>query len=383
MQTSKLPITGLIILGVLALFLVQNSSPTLTVTFFGITSIALPLGIWLLIPFLAGIVSSWFVALLLPRGDRPSRHSQASGTMESARHPQPSSRQLRDDAIDDPDLDEDDVAVEAQESPGKTSASETPITPERRWTSSAQRRPSVRNDVPPSGSGDVESEVWDEEDWPEEEEWPDDTEENPSGVAVGQAVGNYEVHKEPVSAYRQGTLYSYSYSKSALEEVSEPETSKSETSKSETSAPETSAPETSKTSISKANISEANISEANISDSEPSAPEISEVNISEPLSVDSQQQDSASNVDQAEGLDPSVKEETEEDDIMSPSDSTPPFEEEDEPDETLEGEFLDESDELKSEQKPSSFLGSKLFNFKDKDPQEDDWSDPPTPPKDW
>ncbi|TAN95965.1 MAG: hypothetical protein EYR95_12755 [Phormidium sp. SL48-SHIP] len=68
---------------------------------------------------------------------------------------------------------------------------------------------------------------------------------------------------------------------------------------------------------------------------------------------------------------------------MSPSDWTPPSEEEDEPDETLEGEFLDESDELKSEQKSSSFLGSKLFNFKDKDPQEDDWSDPPTPPKDW
>ncbi|OAB57339.1 hypothetical protein AY600_14085 [Phormidium willei BDU 130791] len=373
MRTSKLPITGLIILGVLALFLVQNSSPSLSITFFGVTSIALPLGIWLLIPFLAGVMSAGFVALLLPRGDRSSRHLQASGTMESARNPQPSSRQLREDAIDDPDLDEDDVAVEAQESPGKTSASDTPITPERRWTSSAPRRPEGRYDVPPSGSEDVESEVWDEEDWPEEEEWPDDTEENPSGVAAGQAVGNYEVHKEPVSAYRQGTLYSYSYSKSALEEVSEPETSQSETSQSETSARETSARETSKT----------NISEANISDSEPSAPEISEVNISEPSSVDSQPQDSASNVDQIEGLDPSVKEETGEDDIISPSDSTPPFEEEDEPDETLEGEFLDDFNESKSEQKPSSFLRSKLFNFKDKDPQDDDWSDPPTPPKDW
>ncbi|TAN81658.1 MAG: hypothetical protein EYR95_18845, partial [Phormidium sp. SL48-SHIP] len=275
MRTSKLPITGLIILGVLALFLVQNSSPSLSITFFGVTSIALPLGIWLLIPFLAGVMSAGFVALLLPRGDRSSRHSQASGTMESARTRQPSSRQLRDDAIDDPDLDEDDVAVEAQESPGKTSASDTPMTPERRWTSSAQRRPSVRHDVPSSGSGDVESEVWDEEDWPEEEDWPDDTEENPSGVAAGQAVGNYEVHKEPVSAYRQGTLYSYSYSKSALEEVSERETSAPETSEREPSETNISDSEPSDSEPSETNISDSEPSETNISDSEPS-----EVNIS-------------------------------------------------------------------------------------------------------
>jgi hypothetical protein len=349
MRTSKLPITGLIILGVLALFLVQNSSPSLSITFFGVTSIALPLGIWLLIPFLAGVMSAGFVALLLPRGDRPSRHSQASGTMKSARNRQQPSRQLREDAIDAPNSDESDGETEAQESPGKTSAPEYLVTPERRWASSAPRRPSGRNDVPPSGLGDVESEVWDEEDWPEED-WPDETEENPSGVAVGQAVGNYEVHKEPVSAYRQGTLYSYSYSKSSLEEVSDSEISEPEVSKPDPSEPDF------------------------------SEPDPSQVNISAPPSVDSQQQDSPSNPDEAEGVDPSVKEQTEEDDRMATSELTTPFEDNYDSDETLEGELLDDLD---PEQNSSGFLRSKLFNFKDKDSKEDDWSDPPTPPKDW
>ncbi|MFP4653392.1 MAG: hypothetical protein ACLFM4_13315 [Phormidium sp.] len=347
MQTSKLPITGLIILGVLALFLVQNSSPTLSITFFGVTSIALPLGIWLMLPFLAGVMSAGFVALLLPRGDRPSRQSRASGTVESTRNRQRPSRQLRDDESDDPDFDESDVEVEDQVSPGKTSAPD-----ERRRASSAagQRRPPQLEEM--------ESEVWDEEDWPEDEEWPDEAEENPSGVTVDQAVGNYEVHKEPVSAYRQGTLYSYSYSKSALEKVSEPKTSE----------PETSEPETSELETSEVNISE---------------PETSEVNISEPSSLDSQQQNSPSNPDQVEGLDPSVQEKAEGEDIMATSDLITPSEDDHESEETLEGEFLDDSDDVEPEEKPSNFLRSKLFNFKDNKPKEDDWSEPPTPPKDW
>lgn len=321
MQTSKLPITGLIILGVLALFLVQNSSPTLTVTFFGITSIALPLGIWLLIPFLAGIVSSWFVALLLPK----SRPANTSRTMESVRDPQRSPRQVRDNDVDGNDLEESGFEPEAERSPGKTLASD-----EKRWASSAaaQRRTSRRNDVPPSRLEEAESEVWDDEDW------SDETEVNPSGVAVG----DYEVHKEPVSAYRQGTLYSYSYSKSALEEVAEPE-----------------------------------ISEPNISEGE----------ISELQSMPSHGQDSPLNSDPVEGLDPSDEGRNEEEDVIATSELTTTSEDDYEPNETLEAEFLDDSDDLESAQKSSGFLRSKFFNFKDKAPKEDDWTDPPIPPKDW
>ncbi|MGM0455240.1 MAG: hypothetical protein ACQERW_03615 [Cyanobacteriota bacterium] len=371
MQMSKLPITGLIILGVLALFLVQNSSPMLTVTFLGITSIALPLGIWLLIPFLAGIVSSGFVALLLPRGDRTSGPASTSGTMKSARTPQPSPRRLRDDAFDETDLDETGFEPGAEESPGKTLAPD-----EKRRTSSAaaQRRPSRRNDVSPSRVGESESEVWDDEDWPDDEEWSDDAEGNPSGVAVG----HYEVHKEPVSAYRQGTLYSYSYSKSALEEVSEPETSESETSELE---------------VSESEISESNISESEISEPKTSESNISELEVSEPQSVESQRQDSPPNADRVEGLNPSDEESHEGKGVIGTSESRTGSETTDEPDEILEGEFLDEledheledheSDPKESQTQKSGFFRSKLFGFQDKAPREDDWSDPPPPPKDW
>lgn len=341
MRTSKLPITGLIVLGVLALFLVQNSSPTLSITFFGITSIALPLGIWLLIPFLAGVISAWFVALLLPRGDR--NRTQASRTMESAGDSQPSPRRRREHDMDEIDLDEKGFEPEAESSPGKTVPSD-----EKRWASSEgqRRRPSPRHDSSASDLGESEAEVWDDADWPDDEKWSDEAEVNPSGVAVG----NYEVHKEPVSAYRQGTVYSYSYSKSTLRDSSEPDSAEGETSERETIEAER-------------DISEADIPEAQL--------------------LDSEEENSPLTPDLVEGSDPLNEDSDEEEAAITAPELMTAAEEEDEPEETLDGEFLEDSEAEESEQKSSGFFQSKLFNVQQKSPQKDDWIDPPTPPKDW
>lgn len=329
MRTSKLPITGLIILGVLALFLVQNSSPTLSITFFGITSIALPLGIWLLIPFLAGVISAGFVALLLPRGDR--NPTQASRTMESAGDSQPSPRRRRDHDLDEIALDEKGFEPEAEPSPGKTVPSD-----EKRWASSEgqQRRPWTRHDSSDSELGESEAEVWDDADWPDDEEESNEAEVNPSGVAVG----NYEVHKEPVSAYRQGTVYSYSYSKSALRDISSEDNAEKET----------------------------------------ADPDIPEAQL-----LDSEEENSPSIPDPVEVSDPLDEDSDEEEAVITASESMTAAEDNEEPEETLEGEFLEESEDKESEQKLAGFFKSKFFNVPEKSPQKDEWVDPPTPPQDW
>ncbi|TVR12849.1 MAG: hypothetical protein EA395_05050 [Phormidium sp. GEM2.Bin31] len=313
MGKSKLPIVGLIILGILALFLVQNSSPTLSVTFLGIVSMSLPLGVWLLAPFLAGLVSAGIIAVILPRRHRPQRQPApaASGASRTTPNEPRGNRETSTAAAEPSWVDEG-----LEDTPGKTRVSRG--SGRREQPNSASEEPVDR-----SQAAEPEQEVWDEEDWPEEEEWTE--EDNSAGVMVG----NYEVQKKPVSAYREGTLYSYSYSQSELTEKSE------------------------------ADIVDASDSEQLELAAEPEVSEISQ------------------EVPESEARP------NEEETIPEVAEVLPVAEVEPEAEETIEAEFLDESDESETPEDSKRFLGSKLFNFKTKSSQADDWTAPPTPPKDW
>ena len=184
MGRSKLPIAGLVILGVLALFLLQNNSPTLSVTFLGIVSIPLPLGVLLLAPFLAGLISAGMIALILPRRHRPQRQTAYS----ASRAPQPRGYDTPSNSQSSTGAGEGNWVDEGlEETPGKTKAS---------WEGGkpATANPASDDPLRTVEAEDAPEEVWDEEDWPEEdwpeEDWPE--EENSAEVPVG----NYEVSKK-------------------------------------------------------------------------------------------------------------------------------------------------------------------------------------------
>lgn len=312
MGKSKLPIAGLIILGVLALFLVQNSSPTLSVTFLGIVSMSLPLGVWLLAPFLAGLVSAGTIAVILPRRHRPQRQPTpaTSGPRPTPNKPR-ETRETSTTVVDPNWVDEG-----LEDMPGKTRVSRE---------GGRRERPNSVSEEPlaESQTAEPDQEVWDEEDWPEEEESPEEE------TAADAMVGNYEVLKKPVSAYREGTLYSYSYSQSELTKKSEADIADSSDSEQLELAPE---------------------------------PEVSGI------------QEEMPEVEQRPN---------EEETVTEVPEVVPVVEVEPETDEVIEAEFLDGSDESDPPSDPKGFFGSKLFNVKRKSSQADDWTEPPSAPKDW
>lgn len=62
---SKLPIAiVLVIFGGLTLFVIQNSSVSLQLVFLGMPTLALPLGVWILLAVVAGAMTNWAIALL-------------------------------------------------------------------------------------------------------------------------------------------------------------------------------------------------------------------------------------------------------------------------------------------------------------------------------
>ncbi len=323
MGKSKLPIVGLIILGILALFLVQNSSPPLSVTFLGIVSIPLPLGVWLLIPFLAGVLSAGIIALILPRLHRPQRQSSppTSGAPRATpREPRPN-RESSTSAVEPSWVDEG-----LEETPGKTNVSGDRVRTERTNSTSDESRAEFQ-------VGEPEQEVWDEEDW-NDEDWPE--EEN----SVGVRVGEYEIQKKPVSAYREGTLYSYSYSESALTE------------KSNDTVDDT------------------------IDETIEESPDSGELD-SEPEPQVAETQDEVPKLPESEERAEAEETAIEASEVMAVSEVEP------ETEETIEAEFLDDSEESETSQNAKGLFGSKLFNFKAKASQSDDWMEPPTAPKDW
>ncbi|MCC5896892.1 MAG: hypothetical protein JJU32_03105 [Phormidium sp. BM_Day4_Bin.17] len=274
---------------------------------------SLPLGVWLLAPFLAGLVSAGVIAIILPRRHRsqrqpaPARSGPSRTTVNEPRGNPETSPPVADPNWVDEGL---------EDRPGKTRVPRESGRPER--PNSASEEPLTR-----SQTGEPEQEVWDEEDWPEEDQWP---EEEKSAEVM---VGDYEVPKKPISAYREGTLYSYSYSQSALTEKSEADMVDSPDSEELELAPKPQVSETPE---------EAQQSEERL-DEEETIPEASEV--------------------------------------------LPLSEQEPEAEETIEGEFLDDSDESEDAQPSQSFFGSKLFNLRRKSSETDDWTEPSNPPKDW
>ncbi|MDC0833045.1 hypothetical protein AY599_26825 [Leptolyngbya valderiana BDU 20041] len=196
-RKSKLSVFWLLAIALAAVFVVQNGAPVVALRWFGLRSLALPLGVWVVLAVLAGIFTAMLFAWLFrssrsphgriessPASDfPPDTHQRRSFT------PQPSRNWV--------DLEPDDSGDERFQTP--TVAYE-PV------SSSPSRPAFVRLEA--EDEPDDEEEVWDDEDWEAENaDYPEEENVTP------QSDRAYEVQQRPVESYRQGTMYSYSYEK--------------------------------------------------------------------------------------------------------------------------------------------------------------------------
>ncbi|MGL5195894.1 MAG: hypothetical protein ACRC8Y_20100 [Chroococcales cyanobacterium] len=176
----------LVVLGGLTIFALQNTSPSLSLVFLGMRSIALPLSVWILAAIALGVLTAWAIAILFglyhywdtrdPRPRRPQR------TLEPIAPPPPSGNRP------EPHLSRNNATVIQDDVPN-------------RFTGTGE--PSDR--IPVSNSRELEEENWIDED--------EDFIDEPNAQSFPESVEgyNYEVHREPVAESWVGSSYSYSY----------------------------------------------------------------------------------------------------------------------------------------------------------------------------
>lgn len=208
--TSRFPVTVLVVLAVVTLFVVQNLSPSLAVTFLGFRSLALPVGVWVAGAFVVGWLVAWIIWLMLGRIARspakPGKDAKPRNWVDEELDPTPPPRRER--------------RSKRQVAPAPEPTYEEPRYPQAeddRTVEYAEYAEYSEYEAYEEPTYD-DREVWDEEDWPEGEDAAS-VRETPSTGFV-----SYEVEQKPVPSYRQGSLYSYSYEKSQTPEpeVSEP-----------------------------------------------------------------------------------------------------------------------------------------------------------------
>ena len=186
----------LVSVAVLVIFIQQNLSLVLPLTFLGTKTIALPLCLWILLALAAGGLTSGLIFMLLvPSSVQKSSvrdRLQQSNTGRSS--DDFSARDVKNDRYNrdkyrDPDPE-----------PARTTANATS-----------------------SGDWEEDEENWvdgdrgkqGDRDWEDEENWVDEPIDPASTSATTQEVystkSDYEVPQEPISNYQAGTIYSYSY----------------------------------------------------------------------------------------------------------------------------------------------------------------------------
>jgi len=170
----------LAIVGSLALFAWQNSSPAIALVFLGMRSQAMPLAFWILLALLAGVLTQLLLTglyqiglALAPEADEPEVWGDGSWP---------------DSPVDDRSRPEDRLDPE-------------PAIADR-WRDSPE--PTVVDRAQPSIDLEDESDILEEDDWDEAPQ-PAPTRE----LDLGDRV--YEREQQPRSQQRDGSVYSFSY----------------------------------------------------------------------------------------------------------------------------------------------------------------------------
>lgn len=211
-RKSKLSLFGLVAIALATVFVVQNSTPVVVLRWFGLRSMALPLGVWVVLAALAGVLTAMLLAWLF----RPSRGWKGGSSdvppsdvfSEKGKNrsvaPQASRNwvDLEPDETEEMEAGTETVAYEPM-----SAASHRPA---------FARLPEDPQDFEPEY--EPEAEVWDDENW-EAQEYPgqyreyQEYAEEETGSPQDFGDRTYEVQQRPVESYREGTLYSYSYEK--------------------------------------------------------------------------------------------------------------------------------------------------------------------------
>lgn len=217
MRNSRLGLIAIAAL-VLAIFVGQNSSRSLGLTFLGMQTIALPLSVWVVLAIAVGVATSWAIVASFrwygaPRGAKPP--PRQSGQVESpppprgtywGRQPEPEPAP-EPEPQPQPEVWEDD---DWGEQPNGNLAQNEQVWQEAVTESQMVEQP-ADEDLEPEGDRE---EIWD--DW--EEEW--ESEEEPIDTVAEEVephrdrpinLKQYEVPQEPVSSSWEGSIYSYSY----------------------------------------------------------------------------------------------------------------------------------------------------------------------------
>lgn len=176
----------LVVLGGLTIFALQNTSPSLSLVFLGMRSIALPLSVWILAAIALGVVTAWAIAILFglyhywdTRNPRPRRTQRP---LEPINPPPPRGNRS------EPPLSRNNATVIQDDVPNRF-----------------QRTGETGDRSPVPNSRELEEENWIDED--------EDFMDEPNAQSFPESVEgyNYEVVREPVAESWVGSSYSYSY----------------------------------------------------------------------------------------------------------------------------------------------------------------------------
>jgi len=204
---------GLLLVSVVAIviFIQQNLSPVLPLTFLGLKTVAFPLSLWILFALAAGVLTAQLVVMLLQFPIAASQRSQASDRPREAR----ANSSVNDGKIPD-----------ARSVQARSKGDESSYSNREKTTTYADSFPSGSKAA--ADFGTVRDWQDDSRNWVDDEveqNWVDDDKENWVDEPIEPATKSsatpkvtplktdYEVPKSPTSEYRSGTIYSYSYRK--------------------------------------------------------------------------------------------------------------------------------------------------------------------------
>ncbi len=193
---------GLLLVSVVAIviFIQQNLSPVLPLTFLGMKTVAFPLSLWILFALVAGFLTAQVVVMLLQFSLAASQRSQASDRSREAR---------ANRAVDDGKI-PDSPSVQARSKRDEYSSSNPEKT--STYTDSFRRGAKAAVDFGTVRDWQDDSRNWVDDEV--EQNWVDDDSQNSVDEPKFTPLKtDYEVPKSPTSEYRSGTIYSYSYRK--------------------------------------------------------------------------------------------------------------------------------------------------------------------------
>jgi hypothetical protein len=185
----------------IVIFIQQNLSPVLPLTFLGMKTVAFPLSLWILFALAAGVLTAQLVVMLLqfslPASQRSSvrdrpREGRANYSGEDRKTP-------------------DSPSVQARSKGDEYSSSTQEKTPT--YTDSFSRGSKAAADFGTVRDWQDDSRNWVDDDEVEQNWVDDDSQNSVDEPKVTPLKTDYEVPKSPTSEYRSGTIYSYSYRK--------------------------------------------------------------------------------------------------------------------------------------------------------------------------